>query len=469
MTVSPSSQDTLADAVRGLGIPRGARLLLAVSGGPDSVALLHVVTRLAPDQEWSLRIGHINHRLRHEDSDADERFVRHLAEKYGVAIDVERVDVAELARRTRQSIEAAARDARYRALSNWLRRWPGDVILTGHTLDDQAETVLLRLFRGAGTVGLGGMPSDGTILRPFLPVDRAAIHRALDEWGLAFREDASNRDPRFRRNALRLTVMPAVLALAPSAPRLIARAAEHLRLDADYILAEARRAIASMDPRTEAGGISASRTTWQVLHPALRRHTLRILVGEVVGSLDDVETRHIIDLENALLRGASITGRLPHDLQMHCLGMRFVIAAGETPQEPPSPAPLQIPGTAPFGSWDISATEIAGHDTAAARILAVRGPWHALLDAKAVGAGLTVRTRRPGDRIQPAGMHGSRKLQDILVDRKIAVRDRDRLPLVTCGEDIVWIPGTVIDRRYAATSATERLLHLSVKPREGRP
>lgn len=472
MTISPSSQDTLADAIRGLDIPRGARLLLAVSGGPDSVALLDTTARLAPGYGWALRVGHINHGLRGEESDTDERFVRHLAEVYGLDIDVERVDVVDLARRTRRSIETAAREARYRTLGDWLRRWPGDAIVTGHTLDDQAETVLLHLFRGAGTVGLGGIRSGRRVLRPFLGVDRAAIRRALADRSLTAREDSSNRDRRFRRNALRLDVMPAIVALDPSAPRLIARAAEHLQTDAAYILAEARRALTSMDPRPEENGFSASRSTWRALQPSLRRHTLRILLGDMLGSLQDVDARHVDDIEDALLHGSSITGRLPHKLQISCQETRFVIAVGETPHAlPPLALPLPVPGTATFGAWTITALEVVATniDISVESILVVRGPSHALLDASRIGRELMARGRRPGDRIQPAGLRGSRKIQDILVDWKVPVRERDRVPLITCGDDIVWIPGNVVDRRYVAGSETELLLHLVVKPADQRP
>lgn len=470
--MSTSSQDTLVDAVRRLAIPRGARLLLAVSGGPDSVALLDTAARLAPEVGWALQIGHINHRLRGDESDADERFVRRLARDYGLAINVERVDVAGLASHAHRSVEAAAREARYRALRAWLRAWPGDAIMTGHSLDDQAETVLLRLFRGAGTVGLGGMRSSGTVLRPFLAVDRTVIRRAVEERAIDYRDDASNEDRRFHRNALRRDVMPSILALDPAAPRLIARAAENLQTDADYILAEARRALVALAPRSMGDGISASLSTWRALQPALRRHTLRMLLGQALGSLLDFDMRHIDDIETSLLAGCAITNRLPHEVQIRCHGTRFLITTGPIPPPPaPPPVPLPIPGRATFGDWTVTAlqSEATRFGATVEQMMAVRGPSHALLDASQVGQGLTVRSRRPGDRIYPPGLRGSRKIQDVFVDCKVPAHTRDRTPLVTCGDDVVWMPGYGVDRRYAANQETKRLLHLCVKPAAPEP
>ncbi len=472
MTTSPPPQDTLVEAVRCLALPRGARLLLAVSGGPDSVALLDTAAKLAPDLGWQLRIGHINHRLRGEESDEDERFVRHLAQQYGLDIDVERIDVAGLAASSHRSIEVAAREARYRALRAWLRAWPGDAIVTGHTLDDQAETVLLRLFRGAGIVGLGGMRPSETVLRPFLHMERASIRQALEARAIGFREDSSNADRRFRRNALRLDVMPSVLALEPSAPSGIARAAGNLQIDADYIRAEAQRAVLSLAVRASPGHASASLAAWRALHPALRRHTLRLLIGEALGSLENVDMRHIEDIEKALSSRSALIDRLPHGLQVTCNDMRFVIEIGASPESPvPLPVALPVPGTATFGNWTATVRAVPAADLKETieRLLAVRGPWHAFLDASRIEGGLTVRGRRAGDRVYPLGLHGSRKIQDIFVDWKVPSHERDRLPLVTYGDDVVWVPGNALDRRYAAQTETKLLLHLCVKPADPAP
>lgn len=467
MTSSLSPQDTLTDAMRKLALPRGARLLLAVSGGPDSVALLDTAARLAPTAGWALRIGHINHGLRGDESDADERFVRRLAGMYGLHIDVERVDVGDLAARAHQSIEVAAREARYRALRRWLRAWPGDVILTGHTLDDQAETVLLRLFRGSGVVGLGGMRSGGTILRPFLALERSVIRRALDDRAIIYLEDSSNQDRHFRRNALRLDVMPSILAMDPTASRLIARAAENLQIDSRYILAEAERALTSLALRSEPGGVGASLTTFRTLHPALRRHTLRLILRDVLGSLNDLDARHIAVIEDALLEGSSITHQLPHRLRIYTQPARFVISVGDPPAAPsPGPVTLPVPGVATFGAWTITARQAAAADFDAPveSILAVCGPAHALLDASQIGRELTVRSRRPGDRIQPVGVEGSRKVQDIFVDSKVPATERESAPLVTHDNDVIWVAGRVVNRRYVARQDSALLLHLSVKP-----
>lgn len=469
MERAPSPQHTIDQAVLSCDFPPGARLLLAVSGGADSVALLDSVARLSGGQGWALRLGHVNHGLRGGDSDADEQFVRDLAAAYGVPIEVAHVDVAARATETRSSLEDAARHARYTALKAWLRDWPGTSILTAHTRDDQAETVLLQLFRGAGPIGLGGMRKHGRIVRPLLDVDRAIVRAMIETRGLAFREDTSNRDRRFRRNALRLDVMPAIHALEPSASRSIARAAKYLQGAGDYLIGEAERVLPSLQPYSQTHSLTVSRYVWQVLDPALRQYILRVILERVLGDLRDLEAHHIETIESAVLADRGVLYRLPRNVQLTCNGSRFTLGVGNRcPDAAPDTAVLQVPGTAIWGDWIVRVEHIQSQ-IGLQHLMAVCGPLHALLDEDSVPDVLEVRARRDGDRIQPVGMTGTRKLQDVMVDRKIPVSSRDSIPVVVADGQVIWLAGGPVDRRYAAGTETGRLLHLCVKPVAGIP
>ena len=220
---------------------RGARVLVAFSGGPDSAALLHVLRAL--EERGELRVaglGHLNHQLRGEESDADEALSREIASAVGLPVEVGRADVAALARATRRSVEDAARSARYAFLHQAADRLAAEAIAVGHSEDDQAETFLLRLLRGAGARGLAGIrPRVGRVVRPLLEISRADLRRYAAEHDLRFREDASNADVRFPRNHIRHRVLPELERVTPRAARLLARQAELARQDEDYLEGEA--------------------------------------------------------------------------------------------------------------------------------------------------------------------------------------------------------------------------------------
>ncbi len=463
---SASPQHTLDRAVERLAIPDGARLLVGVSGGPDSMALLHTAAGLAETHHWNLMVGHVHHGLRGIEADDDERLVRAVGGRLDLPVGVAHVDTADHARREKLSIEAAARDLRYRALYDLLDRWPGDFILAGHTLDDQAETFLLRLLRGAGPRGLGAMRvRSDRILRPFLEVPREIVRRAVDEQTIPHSIDSSNADRHHRRNALRLDLMPALTQFEPKAARLIARAASLLQTDADYLRSEGERALESLSV------IAGSRRTvlrapWLALYPAIRRETLRLLIGHLSSGMPALDARHLLNIERAIMRSTSIEHGLPGGLVLLVGQRSFVLQIGLPNDQliPPSTT-LHVPGEAAYGQFSFSAEMLeAGSDVE--RLLAVAGPWHALLDADRLGSRVIIRARLAGDRVHPVGLAGTRTLQDVMVDRKIPRVIRASLPVLEVEGRVVWVPGVILDRRFTAQAGTGRIVHLSVKPPE---
>src|SRR5947209_8553351 len=280
-------------------LPAGTRILVAVSGGPDSIALLHALGALAPARQWDLRVAHINHQLRGNDSDADETFVRNVAAAGSLPVDVTSVDTNGHAVQNRVSLETAARELRYAALRESLGRWPGDIIATGHTRDDQAETVLMRLLRGSGLTGPAAMrPRRGDLVRPLLAVPRASVLQFLQAHNLPFRLDRSNLTSSHWRNRLRLEVLPVLERESPGIRLRLAATAALLQPDADYVRAE------SSDTLTALAGDGPGELNlalWRALHPTMRRGSLRLLIEQTTGRPPELSAGQLLELERELL------------------------------------------------------------------------------------------------------------------------------------------------------------------------
>ena len=452
-------------------LPPGGRVLVALSGGPDSVALLYVLLELQARGDLVLAgAGHFNHRLR-PSAGEDERFCRDLSEQLGVPIEVGGADVRGLARAERRSIEDAARRARYTFLRAAAERLSADAIAVGHSRDDQAETFLLRLLRGAGPRGLAGIrPSAGRVIRPFLETPREAIRGYAAERGLRFREDESNADVSVPRNRVRHELLPFLSGFSPSAVEALARAAETARQDEDFLHRAAIDLAGSIVLMTEHGAALDARSLRQV-HPALASRVVRAaLEGAAPGVFFSREhIRAVLALaatgHQGAARGRSAAVDVP-GLAARREGDRIVLGVHRI--EPVAFAnsfrfPLSIPGEVALPGWTVSAQALQADEglppslRARSRSVVVAG--------SVLKLPLEVRTRRPGDRFRPIGMGGrGRKLQDFLVDRKVARSERDTLPLVVDSDDrIVWVVGHSVGEDFRVTSASQAVILLKAR------
>jgi tRNA(Ile)-lysidine synthase len=266
------SQRVLRSIRRHALLPRGGRVLVALSGGPDSVALVHLLLELQADGDLTVAgLAHFNHQLRGIDADADETFCRAMADTLGLPFDVGRADVAAAARDAGRSIEDVARELRYAFLERAADRSSADAIAVGHSLDDQAETFLLRLVRGAGTRGLAAiLPRAGRVIRPLLEISRAELREFAAARGLAFRTDASNDDVSIPRNRVRHELIPYLQReFSPSISAVLAREAALAREDDDRLRQEAIDLARSIVLTTTDGKTELDALALQALHPAL--------------------------------------------------------------------------------------------------------------------------------------------------------------------------------------------------------
>jgi len=444
------------------------RVAVAVSGGSDSVGLVWILRTIAPEVGASLAgLIHVNHGLRGAESDADETLCRALAERLGVPIEVRRRDVAGLARDRRVSLEVAARDARYACFDECADSLGANLIATGHTEDDQAETVLLRLLRGTGTRGLSGIRiRRGRFVRPLLETRRTELQHHLRALGEPWREDASNADRAIIRNRIRHELVPVLNDIAPGGVKALARLAR-LAADDEAFLEEAANEnharLVLSDRSIDAAVLSA-------LPVVLARRLVRRFASETVPDAN-LSAEHLeavcrlaatdnpvgsLDLTGLSVRKAS--GRLEFTAgvrQPSEAGVSWPVRELDVPGLVVLPeAGLAIEARAP----DASEVLDAGHAREAER--AVRVVIHRGPDASR----LLVRNRRPGDRFQPLGAPGRRKLQDVFVDRKVPRLERDTVPVVTdVNGEIVWVAGVALAERCRIRAPGNDMLLLELR------
>jgi tRNA(Ile)-lysidine synthase len=452
-------QERAFEAARASGlIHSGEPLIVLLSGGADSVCLLDCAQRLGAQ----VHVLHVNYGLR-PGSDADEQFCRLLCDRMGVGLTVERVTLRE------GNLQAQARQARYEIAERLAAEHACD-FAAAHTASDQAETVLYRLAVSPGSRALLGMaPRRGRLVRPLLEASRDDTREYCRARGLTWRDDPTNEDPRFARSRLRHDVLPVLRALSPAAERTIAETSFLLRDErlvieraADGVIAQlgiptplealrlepiglARTALVRLAERA-AGSAVAGSTAAPASAVALSRADC-----DAILALSDEGTQSL-DLGGGL-RAIAEYGRL-----------RFVLGEPQ-PAQAPAPIALEIPGEADFGDWAVHARVEHVAQAAGGGFLPARGD--ALLSPRTLEAPLTIRAWRHGDRMRPAGIDGTKTLQDVFTDNKVPREERESIPIVECGGEIVWVAGLAIGEQFRAAPYESEVVVLSAKRAKG--
>jgi tRNA(Ile)-lysidine synthase len=442
---------------------RGHTVLVAVSGGADSMVLLHLLWRLRERLDLQLWVAHLNHQMR-PDAPEDARFVETIARHLGLRCISDTRDVPTYRRQHKLSPEDAARRLRYAFLRATATQLGADRIAMGHTADDQAETVLLHLLRGSGLRGLGGMPAvRGLIVRPLIRVSRADIMNYLQSHELQFREDSSNAQRQYTRNRIRLDLLPALRQhYNPRLPQTLCRTAQLLADDEAALQALAHQHFRAARLANSAGGLPLRIPVLTALPLALQRRVLREALTEVMGSLHRVTATHIAATVALLGSGA---GQQRVTLPQEVVAERrydvlLIYRPAPALAVPMEEVALPIPGVCRLEALGvtISSDLLSGQGMA--------GPFPrgdvTWLDAEKVGPDVRVRTRRPGDRLQPLGSVYAKKLKAFLIDAKIPQALRDRLPLVVTGKSIAWVAGVRPAEWAKVTPATRAILRLQV-------
>lgn len=441
------------------------KMLVGVSGGPDSVCLLHILDQLRDSLGVRLHVAHLNHMLRGVDSDADARYVAEFSGTLGIPVTVEKRDVEAYRKEHRLSLEEAAREVRYDFFSQVAESIGAVGIALGHTQDDQVETILMHLVRGTGLTGLRGMgpitllrPLGGGVLvvvRPLLEVARRETEEYCRAYDLSPRSDFSNYSLDYTRNRFRYELIPLLQSYNKNIGDALMRTARTAADELSY-LEEGVSQVWERVVREQPNGILLDSEALSSLHPALQRHLLRRVLDEVLADLTDIQSIHIEKMMEALSKPAGKRISLPRGLVFHVGYSTCLVTKGvfDTCPFPPLEGEykLNVPGDTVLSGWRVQARIIRPGEKA--------DGFGACLDLDEAGSDLVVRGRKAGDRFQPLGMGKSKKLQDFMVDAKVPRSWRDRVPLVCSPGGIIWVVGWRIAERVRVTDSTKKVLRL---------
>jgi len=438
------------------------RVLVAVSGGPDSVALCHILNRLRHLYDVELFVTHIHHGLRGSEADQDAIFVQDLGRQLGLQVLVQRVDVHSWQRQHGGSLQMAARSLRYHHLHQLRTQEGASKLALGHNADDQAEEILLRIFRGAGQRGLTGMPPcnrDG-LIRPLLECHRPEIMTYLENNGLTFRYDESNLKPWCKRNLLRLELLPRLRTeFNSNLNATLLRTANIFREEEDFwesllqvwldehsqVTQDGKKVRIPIEPLFET-------------HPAMQKRLLRRMVEKIKGDLRGFSFHHTeILLQLCRSGGANCQIDLPDGVKAEksygwlTITTHYqssedfhyeILSTGDHPV-PISKHRLVVE--------HVSFDQVEGYS---------RDPNEAVMDLDCVSFPLVLRPYKRGDHFRPLGLGGSKKLKDFFIDAKIPRNERRSVPILCCKERIIWVVGHRLDDRVKVKPNTRRLLRL---------
>lgn len=440
----------------------GHALILSLSGGPDSTTLAHLLAGIRDD--WRLRLGalHVNYGLRGEESEGDESFVRALCDS--LRIDLTIRNSGAVAGLRGESLQMAARRIRYAYLEEERAGAGADRIVTGHNRDDRAETVLLNLFRGAGPRGLGAIPyRRGRVVRPLLDAGRAEILRDIAARGGEYRTDRTNRETLYDRNRIRLEILPlAERTLGRNVGASLARAADVFADVEDFLDDEAAEWLEAAADRSAPGTLRVPAAELALLPRALGRQVVRAAIREAAGSLVEVRFDHVERVLRLAGEGGSGKVPLPVGGEARREGGRLVLGP-PTEGPPPFDVPLPLPGAVSLPGRQrvtcrfVSPSEMTGDPEEF-------GPDTGHFDADRISPPLILRSRLPGDRFRPLGAPGSRKVQDLMVDRKVPRPLRDGVPILADREGILWVCGLAVAERAKVTAESANILEVAFHP-----
>jgi tRNA(Ile)-lysidine synthase len=435
----------------------GERVVVGVSGGADSMALLHILTELN-ELKLDITVAHLNHGIRGEEAERDSRFVEQAAGSLGLRFEHKKVDTIAYKEEKKLSLEDAARELRYEFFNEVRENLNASKVATAHTQDDQAETVLMRLIRGSGLRGLSGIPpvSRGYLIRPLLFVSRIEIEEYLTKEGIEWIEDSSNISDEFLRNRVRNELVPALEAYNPKLKETLARTAELLRSDAEFINSEAEKLFKTIfrkiDNKEFLGNLDAYRTSER----SLRLSCLRLSIESVSESLNAVSYTHVTAADEFLLSNSS-SGEVefPGEAAIAKGYNQFIVTRKPQLSHKFSYI-IESPGKSSFPEFQVEIEQTSADD------LETQDESTAYFAAESIKFPIYVRGFTPGDRFIPLGMKNYKKVQDYFTDVKLPRFLRYRVPIFLSQGEIFWIGGMRIDERAKVKSEGEETLRFKL-------
>ncbi len=474
MRLEPIISKVKGEIVRNSLILAGDKVVVALSGGPDSMAMLHILRGLIQELDISLHIAHLDHQFRGLQSQKDSEFIRNYADRLCLPATIESIDVPSFARKNRLSAQAAAREIRYEFLFKVARDVGGTKIALGHTSNDQAETILARILRGAGSRGLSGIPvyGRGTIIRPLLSVSRAEIIDYLNQSNIPFINDPTNEKPIYLRNRIRHELLPLLAErYSPGIYDILNREAEILCMENDFLSKYSSGILDNIVSDHGERGLELDLGLFSLLHTAVKRRVILEAVRRVKGDTDNigfVQIEETLRMADNGRTGAVIT--FPGQVRIRRGYNRIVVSFGGDLVDPARWSALRV-----GEEWSF-ALPVPGRVNLKPSLMEIEtsiidGPCiysggdgkGASFDLDMFSSPLTIRNRRRGDVLYPLGMGGKKKkLHDIFIDMKISFEERGGIPLLVSPEGILWVMGVRQDDRFKVRDGAKRTLLVKI-------
>ena len=455
----PRIRDRVASAIRKYGMfVGGESVLVGLSGGPDSVCLLHLLDRLKDEFKLTLHAVYVNHNLRPEETPGEIEFCKRLCTELGVGLTVKSIDVMSYAKGRGLNKQEAARDLRYAAFDEAAYGSNAGKIALAHNADDQVETMFMRILRGAGRRGLSGIPAKrGRIVRPLIEIERKDIEEFLAAENLPWVVDSSNLKMDYLRNRLRRVIVPAMKELNPSLAGTVLHTTAIMQEEERYFDVVVTKTLMKMISRKTGSRIELFLSPMQSMEPVVLRRVLRRAIEET-DSLRGISFTHVEDIIDLVRNGPS-GGRLylPRGIRAIKDYALLVITSEECRKIeeyelcPPSEVVVMGTGLVVRASLEDFKGEPGN------------GKSSVLLDAGAMRFPLRIRPRAAGDFFFPMGFGKRKKLQDFFVDAKVPRDERDQVPIMVSGDDIIWVAGHRADERFRISDDTSKFLRLDIK------
>ncbi len=465
-------------------------VIVGVSGGPDSVALLKILHSINLTKNLHLRLfaAHLNHQLRGESSEKDEQFVHDLSKDLSLPFLLKSVNIQEIANQTKRSIEEAARIERYKFFGELSQRHNAAAVALGHTADDNAETLIHRIIRGAGLLGLEGIPvkrplvgsSHVKIVRPLLFTWRKEIIEYLKREETAYRTDETNYETTYLRNKIRLELLPLLEEqYNPNVKNTLVQLGQILNANNEYLSLEVKRVLkdSTIESSEDSYAINAHFLTKQ---PKILQHLVfREILNVMQTPLKEIKYEHYTKIFNEITkRGKGRHFQLPGRLYLwhehgklyfkkDILSKSYEPFSGNIQGQRLSEITLQIPGaTSVHNLGRVISEVIDARDLSLETYKKTKTRHEEIFDLQSIVMPLAVRLRKDGDAISPLGVQGHKKLKEIFIDKKIPLKERDAIPIVVMNNQPIWVIGICIDNRVKVTRSTKKILKLTFQKRQ---
>ena len=457
-------------------LTKGDVVLVAVSGGPDSIALLHILYTLREQLGISLHGAHLDHMFRGLESQKDAQYVQQFCASLDIPCTAESIDVSSYGKEHRLSNQVAAREVRYHFLNRVAEKYQAQKIALGHHADDQAETILLNLMRGTGVGGLGGIAPlrDHRYVRPLLAVRRKEIEQYCQNHDLNYRIDSSNKKTVYMRNKVRLELLPHLEEhYNPEIVLSLGRLAELSREENQYIEGQASKKFEHLANFNGTDMLELPLGEFNNQPLALRRRLVRMVWQKLIGTAMDLSYHHVQTVLDQCKKLGTGRVELPAGLRCKIAYGKIIFTLNEKPRHSKQPLAtcyaLPAPGDLLVPELGITIkTQIYNRSQLKENANAMPAN-QAVFDFTKITDQLSVRTRRPGDRFTPQGAGGTVKLKKFLIDQKVPQGERASIPLICSGDKIIWVSGLRIGEYWKVTAQTETILHIGIQPVANNP